>query len=241
MAVGVVDDDPSARRRLARMVEKLEHHVVAQADSAQAALEAIATFDPDVVLVDIRMPGEDGIEAARKISALDDPPAVIFCTAYDQYALDAFATEAVSYLLKPVRAEQLQDVLERAQRPNRLQRAATRTDEQPQRNHVSAKTLRGVELIPLDDVRAFIADQKYVTVHHVNGEHLLDDTLKDLEEEFGHRLLRIHRSALVSVQHIQAMERTPQGHYEVRLVDVPVRPQVSRRHASALKALLQKL
>lgn len=241
MDIVIVDDEPLARQRLARMVEKLEHQVVAQADSAQAALEAIATFDPDVVLLDIRMPGEDGIEAARKISALDDPPAVIFCTAFDQYALDAFGTEAVGYLLKPVRAEQLQDVLERAQRPNRLQRVATRTDEQPQRNHVSAKTLRGVELIPLDDVRAFIADQKYVTVHHVNGEHLLDDTLKDLEEEFGHRLLRIHRSALVSVQHIQAMERTPQGHYEVRLVDVPVRPQVSRRHASALKALLQKL
>src|SRR5690625_5158798 len=88
MDIVIVDDEPLARQRLARMVEKLEHQVVAQADSAQAALEAIATFDPDVVLLDIRMPGEDGIEAARKISALDDPPAVIFCTAFDQYALD---------------------------------------------------------------------------------------------------------------------------------------------------------
>src|SRR5690625_4182022 len=119
MDIVIVDDEPLARQRLARMVEKLEHQVVAQADSAQAALEAIATFDPDVVVLDIRMPGEDGIEAARKISALDDPPAVIFCTAFDQYALDALGTEAVGYLLKPVRAEQLQDVLERAQRPNR--------------------------------------------------------------------------------------------------------------------------
>src|SRR5690625_5694358 len=116
MDIVIVDDEPLARQRLARMVEKLEHQVVAQADSAQAALEAIATFDPDVVLLDIRMPGEDGIEAARKISALDDPPAVIFCTAFDQYALDAFGTEPVGYVLKPVRAEQLQDVLERAQR-----------------------------------------------------------------------------------------------------------------------------
>ena len=195
MDIVIVDDEPLARQRLVRMVKKLEHNVIAEADSAQAALEAIATHDPDVVLLDVRMPGGDGIDAARKISALDDPPAVIFCTAFDQYALDAFGTEAVGYLLKPVRAEQLQEVLERAQRPNRLQRASTRAvTGTPQRHHVSTKTLRGVELIPLDDVRAFIADQKYVTVHHINGEHLLDDTLKDLEEEFGNRLLRIHRS-----------------------------------------------
>ena len=241
MDIVIVDDEPLARQRLVRMVEKLKHNVIAEADSAQAALEAIATHDPDVVLLDVRMPGGDGIEAARKISALDDPPAVIFCTAFDQYALDAFGTDAVGYLLKPVRAEQLQEVLERAQRPNRLQRASARAADQPQRNHISAKTLRGVELIPLEDVRAFIADQKYVTVHHTNGEHLLDDTLKDLEEEFPNRLLRIHRNALVSVPHIQAMERTAQGQYQVRLADVTVRPQVSRRHAGALRALLQKL
>src|SRR5690625_3992480 len=108
MDIVIVDDERLARQRGARTVDTLERQVVAQADSARAALEPIATFDPDVVLLDIRMPGEDGIEAARKISALDDPRAVIFCTAFDQYALDAFGTEAVGYLLKPVRAEQLQ-------------------------------------------------------------------------------------------------------------------------------------
>jgi two-component system, LytTR family, response regulator AlgR len=242
MDIVIVDDEPLARQRLARMVENLEgYQVVAQADSAQAALEAIGSHDPDVVLLDVRMPGGDGIEAARQIGALDDPPAVVFCTAYDEYALDAFGTEAVGYLLKPVRAEQLEEVLERAKRPNKLQRAAVRNAEEPARSHISAKSLRGVELIPLDEVRAFVADQKYVTVHHVNGEHLLDETLKDLEEEFGDRLLRVHRNSLVSVRHIQAMERNAHGQYHVRLADTELRPQVSRRHASALKAVLQQL
>src|SRR5690554_4656624 len=165
MDIVIVDDEPLARQRLVRMAEKLEHQVIAEADSAQAALEAIATHDPDVVLLDVRMPGGDGIEAARKISALDDPPAVIFCTAFDQYALDAFGTEAVGYLLKPVRAEQLLEVLTKAQRVNRVQRAYLQDAKLPatnSRNHISATTRRGVELIPLDDVRYFIADNKYV-------------------------------------------------------------------------------
>lgn len=244
MDILIVDDEPLARQRLARMVEKLEgYRVVAQAHSADSALEAIQQQDPDLVLLDVRMPGEDGLVAARRIGELDDPPAVIFCTAFDEYALDAFGTEAVGYLLKPVRAEQLLEVLERARRPNKLQRAATQGPEsdQPVRTHISAKTHRGVELIPLENVRIFVADQKYVTVHHIEGEHLLDETLKDLEAEFGDRFLRIHRNALVSVAHIQAMERNAQGQYQVRLADTDQRPQVSRRHASALKELLSRL
>lgn len=243
MDILIVDDEPLARQRLARMVESLAgYRVSGQVGSAEAALAAISEQDPDVVLLDVRMPGGDGLEAARRIGALDDPPAVIFCTAFDEYALDAFGTEAVGYLLKPVRSEQLQEVLERAQRPNKLQRAAATTQpDKPVRSHISARTHRGVELIPLTEVRVFVADQKYVTVHHMNGEHLLDETLKDLEEEFGDRLLRIHRNALVSVAHIQAMERNAQGQYQVRLADTDLRPQVSRRHAGQLKALLQQL
>ncbi len=240
----IVDDEALARQRLVRMLENIEgYRVVAEADSAAAALAAIAEQDPDVVLLDVRMPGDDGLVAARQIAALDDPPAVVFCTAFDEYALDAFGTQAVGYLLKPVRAEQLLEVLEKARKPNKLQRAAARgpAPDKPSRSHISAKTRRGVELIPLEEVRYFVADQKYVTVHHLKGEHLLDETLKELEQEFGDRLLRIHRNTLVSAPHIQAMERTPQGQYQVRLADTEARPQVSRRHAAELKQLLQKL
>ncbi|HTF84740.1 MAG TPA: LytTR family DNA-binding domain-containing protein [Cellvibrio sp.] len=245
MDVLIVDDEPLARQRLARMLDKLDgYDLIAEAENGEAALAAICKFDPDIVLLDVRMPGEDGLSVARRIGALDDPPAVIFCTAFDQYALDAFGTEAVGYLLKPVKSEQLLEALTKAQRLNKVQRAAFSQNQTPTgnlRSHISAKTRRGVELIPLDDVRYFIADHKYVTVYHVNGEHLLDETLKELEEEFSQRFLRIHRNALVSVKHIEAIERTAQGQYQVRLSNTEMRPIVSRRHVGGLKALLKHL
>ena len=245
MDVLIVDDEPLARQRLARMLDKLDgYDLIAEAENGEAALAAICKFDPDIVLLDVRMPGEDGLSVARRIGALDDPPAVIFCTAFDQYALDAFGTEAVGYLLKPVKSEQLLEALTKAQRLNKVQRAAFSQNQTPTgnlRSHISAKTRRGVELIPLDDVRYFIADHTYVTVYHVNGEHLLDETLKELEEEFSQRFLRIHRNALVSVKHIEAIERTAQGQYQVRLSNTEMRPIVSRRHVGGLKALLKHL
>ena len=245
MDVLIVDDEPLARQRLARMLDKLDgYDLVAEAENGEAALAAICKFDPDIVLLDVRMPGEDGLSVARRIGALDDPPAVIFCTAFDQYALDAFGTEAVGYLLKPVKAEQLLEALTKAQRLNKVQRAAFSQNQTPTgnlRSHISAKTRRGVELIPLDDVRYFIADHKYVTVYHVLGEHLVDETLKELVEEFSQRFLRIHRNALVSVKHIEAIERTMQGQYQVRLSNTEMRPIVSRRHVGGLKALLKHL
>lgn len=246
MDILIVDDETLARQRLLRMVEKIDgFSVVAEADNAEDALIAITQHDPDIVLLDIRMPGRDGLSLARDIAELDDAPAVIFCTAFDQYALDAFGTNAVGYLLKPVKAEQLLQVLEKAQKLNKIQRGAAQQQAAPkteaQRTHISAKTRRGVELIPLDDVRYFLADHKYVTVFHRAGEHLLDETLKELEEEFGARFVRVHRNSLVSVKHIEALERNAQGQYQVRLADTELRPVISRRHVSDLKELLKAL
>lgn len=246
MDILIVDDEPLARQRLLRMVEKIEGFaVVAEADNAEDALVAITQSDPDIVLLDIRMPGRDGLSLAQDIAELEDAPAVIFCTAFDQYALDAFGTNAVGYLLKPVKAEQLLQVLEKAQKLNKIQRVAAQKESMPkaetQRTHITAKTRRGVELISLDDVRYFLADQKYVTVYHRTGEHLLDETLKELEEEFGARFVRVHRNSLVSVKHIEALERNAQGQYQVRLADTELRPVISRRHVSDLKELLKMM
>ncbi len=246
MDILIVDDEALARQRLHRMVEKIDgFSVVAEADNAEDALVAITQHDPDIVLLDIRMPGRDGLSLAQDIAELEDAPAVIFCTAFDQYALDAFGTNAVGYLLKPVKAEQLLQVLEKAQKLNKIQRGAAQQQVAPktetQRTHISAKTRRGVELIPLDDVRYFLADHKYVTVFHRAGEHLLDETLKELEEEFGARFVRVHRNSLVSVKHIEALERNAQGQYQVRLADTELRPVISRRHVSDLKELLKAL
>ena len=244
MDVLIVDDEPLARDRLTRMVEKIDHcRVVAQAATTERALEAVRDHDPDVVLLDVRMPGADGLSAAAGIAELDDPPAIIFCTAYDEYALDAFGTEAVGYLLKPVKQEQLETALTKAQKLNKVQLAvlSERRSTEPRRSHISAKTRRGVELIPLEEVRFFIADHKYVTVHHVGGETLIDDTLKDLENEFGNQLVRIHRNALVAVRYIEGMERASQGHYQIRLKDIEQRPVVSRRHVAKLRELMAQI
>lgn len=246
MDILVVDDEPLARERLVRMVNKLEDcEVVAEAENVQQALEAIAEYDPDVVLLDVRMPEEDGLSAARRLADMDDPPAVIFCTAYDEYALDAFSTDAVGYLLKPVKEEDLEAALLKAQKLNKVQLAALteRSKVVPanQRKHISAKTRRGVELIPLEDVRFFIADHKYVTVHHTEGETLIDDTLKELETEFTNLFVRVHRNALVSIPAIEGMERSSQGQYRIRLKDIADKPIVSRRHVSRLRELLTSM
>lgn len=246
MDILIVDDEALARQRLLRMVEKIDGFcVVAEADNAEDALAAITRSDPDIVLLDIRMPGRDGLLLAQDIAELEDAPAVIFCTAFDQYALDAFGTNAVGYLLKPVKAEQLLQVLEKAQKLNKIQRVAAQKTSAPaaenQRTQITAKTRRGVELIPLDDVRYFIADHKYVTVYHRHGEHLLDETLKELEEEFAGRFVRVHRNSLVAVKHIEALERNAQGQYQVRLADTELRPVISRRHVSDLKELLKMM
>ncbi|MEX1031808.1 MAG: LytTR family DNA-binding domain-containing protein [Cellvibrionaceae bacterium] len=244
MDVIVVDDEPLARDRLARMVERLEDcQVVAQAENVEQAMAAIAEHDPDVVLLDVRMPEEDGLSAAKRITGMEDPPAVIFCTAYDEYAVDAFSTSAVGYLLKPVKQDDLEAALEKAQKLNKVQLAALWERQAPanQRNHISAKTRRGVELIPLDDVRFFIADHKYVTVYHTDGETLIDDTLKELEHEFTNLFVRIHRNALVAIASIEGMERNAQGQYRVRLKDIAEKPIVSRRHVSRLRELLTSM
>ena len=243
MEILIVDDEPLARQRLVRMIEKLEgNNIVAEAENAEEAMIAINEHDPDIVLLDVRMPGKDGLTLAREISQLDCPPAIIFCTAFDEYALDAFGTTAIGYLLKPIKAEQLQEALGKAQKLNKVQRAAAQKpvpENKTLRTHITAKTRRGIELIPLDDVRYFVADHKYVTVFHRNGEHLLDETLKELEEEFGSRFIRVHRNALISVKHIEAIERAPQGQYQVRLADTEQKPIISRRHVSDVKELLK--
>lgn len=248
MHVLVVDDEVLARQRLCRMVKGLRGYDVAgEAGNGTQALEAIYKLDPDVVLLDVRMPGEDGLQTARKIAELSDPPAVIFCTAYDEYALEAFDTLAVGYLLKPVEHEHLEAALEKAQSLNKAQLAVlARQLNEPhdrlptQRTHITAKTRRGVELVPVDSVHCFIADHKYVTVLHAEGEILIDDTLKDLEDEFRHRFVRVHRNSLVAVARIEALERHA-GQYQLRLSGTDFRPVVSRRHVAAIKDMLLNL
>ena len=248
MNVLIVDDEPLARDRLARMLSDIEGYNVLEqsASHGEEALTLIESLRPDIVLLDIRMPGIDGMQVAGKLTEMDAPPAVVFCTAHDEFAMQAFDVSAVGYLLKPVRAEHLLDALRRAERPNRVQLAALSrpltVEGGPPRSHISARTRKGIELVPIDDVCYFMADHKYVTLRHVSGEMLLDEPLKALEEEFGERFVRIHRNALVARDRIERLQRTSQGHFQLYLRGLEDEPLVvSRRHVAGVRQLMLTL
>mgnify|MGYP002630250668 CR=1 FL=1 len=246
MNVLIVDDEKLARERLVRMVDSLDNYGVAGvAACGEEAVRQAVRLEPDIVLLDIRMPGMDGMEAARQLSTLASPPAVIFCTAFGEHAIDAFNVNASGYLMKPVRREALTDALVKASRVNKVQiEAIAGKDDRSVarlRTHISAKTRPGIELIPLTGVKFFQADHKYVTVRHEGGEVLIDDTLRDLECEFGDKVVRIHRNALIMTDHLEGLERDHSGHYQVRMRGVVDRLDVSRRHVSGLRRLLQML
>jgi len=237
----LVDDESLARQRLARMLENHDgFEIVAEGANGLEAVELVRERDPDLVFLDIRMPGMDGLEAARHISKFKQPPAIIFCTAYDDYALDAFDVNAVGYILKPVRNEQLGKALTQAQKLNPLQLDSVQP-ETTTRSHMSVKTHAGIELIPLDEITHFQADNKYVVAFHNGREIVVDDTLKALEDQLGDDFLRIHRNCLVAKQFIQRLERFQAGQSHMRLLGVDEPLMVSRRHLSQVKATLKEL
>ena len=237
MKILIVDDEPPARERLRSLLSEIgDCEIIGEASNGEEALELCSQLKPDVVLLDVRMPGISGLEVARHIDTLADPPAVIFTTAYDQYAVEAFETEAVGYLLKPVRKEKLAHALRHAARisPSRLTRVARTAGMEQRRERICARLGDQLRLIPVEDIYYFLADQKYITVRHKGGEDLIDESLKSLAEEFSNDFVRIHRNALVAEKQISAVERTEDGQYVVRVRDCGAVLQVSRRHAAEL-------
>ena len=202
-------------------------------------------YQPDVVLLDIQMPEMDGLTCAQYLRQLEPSPAIVFCTAYDQHALDAFKSHAEGYLLKPIMQQELQQVLDQLTKLTQAQVSHLEQKEDmdnlEQRHQIAAKTYRGVELVPVENIYYFLADQKYVTVRHKNGSVLIDETLKDLEMEFGQQFIRIHRNALVSVHYLEGLELINSGQYQVRCRELDERLSVSRRHLPYLRERIQKL
>jgi len=245
MKILVCDDEPLARERLSRMVQDAGHTVVAQATNGIEALEAVRIFQPDVLFLDVRMPEMDGLRCAEALMRLESPPAVIFVTAFDQHAIDAFRTQAIGYLLKPVSRDDLQSALNRASRLNAAQVNHLRVLHDPSamamRQHIAARTHRGMELIPIENIYYFLADQKYVTVRHSGGQVLIDETLKELETEFGDRFIRIHRNALLAIPYLEGLEMVSTGQYQVRFRGIEERLAVSRRHLPQLRDKMHTL
>ncbi len=244
MKVLIVDDEPLARRRLATLLAGVDGvEVVGEAADGVQALAAVDRHDPDLVLLDIRMPGVDGLEVARRLALRDDPPMVVFCTAYDQHALAAFEAEAVDYLLKPVRRERLLAALERVRRFNgeAPPDAPGSADKARQRSHICARVRGEMKLVPISAIIYFLADAKYVEVHFDGGEVLIEDSLVSLEQEFGDRFVRVHRNCLVSRERIDGLARNSDGETIVRLRGCPVTLEVSRRNLPQLRRLLRLL
>jgi len=241
MKILIVDDEKPARERLKDLILELDAgHELLEAANGLDALRLTEEEQPDVVLLDIRMPIMDGLEAARHMALLTPPPAVLFTTAYDEHALKAFDANAIDYLLKPIRLERLQTALERA-RVIQHGRLSALQEQARMRTHIGAMIQGKLQLIPVREVRYFKAEQKYVTVYWPGREALIDDSLRVIEEEFGDLFLRIHRNALVAVAHIEALEKGKDGTYLISLRDTPEKLSVSRRLGREVKQRLKEL
>jgi two-component system, LytTR family, response regulator AlgR len=232
----VVDDEPLARDRLIRLLADMDSvNNVKSAANGIECLEKLSTFQADVVLLDIRMPGENGLQVAEQINQLITPPAIIFCTAYDEYALEAFRVKAQNYLVKPVSRVALSKALENS---GQVTRAHISTlNHQAEVDAISVHNGREKELVPLAEVFYFRADQKYVSMFCERGERIMDDSLKAFEERFPDSLVRVHRNTLVFRPRIERLHRDNEGGYWVTLKDVPEPISVSRRHAKDIKKL----
>lgn len=243
LTVVVVDDEPLARGRLRSLLaDQPGVQVLAEAGDGLAALQACAEHRPDLVLLDISMPGVDGLEAARHLAAFEPRPAVVFCTAYDAHALSAFEAAAIDYLMKPVRAERLASALERARTfiAGRATAPAPASSSQP-RTHLCARLRGSLRLIPLDDVHYLQAEEKYVVVHHARGEDLIEESLRSLEEEFASRFVRIHRNCLVARHELMELRRVEDGRVQAVLRHAAAPLEVSRRCVPALRETVKAL
>lgn len=230
LTVLVVDDEPLAAGRLADLAGELPLcKVLGQAGNAEQAWALVQGQQPDVLLLDISMPGMSGLELAKRLQALKHPPFIIFCTAHEQHALQAFEAQAIDYLLKPVRRERLQESLER------VQRLKSQTAEEAGRQFVTASVGGVLRRIALTDIYFLHAEEKYTVVYHRGGEHILDDPLKELEQRFPGQFLRIHRSCLVKAGQLQEIRRDTEGHVWAVLKDWPKPLEISRRCAGELK------
>lgn len=245
----LVDDEPLARDRLRTLLGDMAHQqpteVLGEAGNGLEALAFLREQSVDVILADIRMPGMDGIELAGHLGGLDKPPAVIFTTAYDNYAVQAFELNAIDYLLKPVRTQRLLTALQKIERTRpeavllgqigKVVRGGGRT-------HLSCHERGRLLLVPVDEVLYFKADLKYVTARTVGREYLLDDTLTHLESEFSERFIRLHRAVLVAKTALAGFEKAASDDAEAYgwalLRGVPEKLPVSRRQWAPAKALV---
>ena len=243
LRVVVADDEAPARSRIRDLLEdcaaSFALQVVGEAANGQQLLELLQRTPADVVLLDIRMPEMDGIEAAQHIQKLTEPPAVIFTTAYDSYALKAFELHALDYLVKPIRLRRLYDALTRVRSMTPLSLDVLQQIAPEARRHLSVQERGRVVLVPVDKILFMRAELKYVTIRTAEHEHLVEESLVRLEQEFRDRFVRIHRSCLVARDYVERFERSgednSEGGWVVLLRGLDERLPVSRRQQHVIK------
>jgi len=242
----IIDDEQPARSRLRELLQdcraELPHSVAGEAANGVEGLQVVAASQADVVLVDIHMPEMSGIEFARHLQVLDRPPAVIFVTAHDQYAIEAFEVNALDYLTKPVRAARLLSALKKAATGARLTRGVLESIDPAPRRHFSVAERGRVTLVPVADVIYLRAELKYVTLRTREREHLVEESLTQIEQEFGSVFVRIHRNCLVARRWIRGFERGAEIEGEegwsVVLEGLDEKLPVSRRQWPQVKSLV---
>lgn len=244
MKILIVDDEPLARARMSRLLQDVVNaEIVGEAKSGKEALLRSSVLHPDIVLLDIRMPEMSGLETALHLSQMQHPPAVIFTTAFSEHALAAFEANAVDYLLKPIRRERLEEALNKAQKINRAQLLELGKQEEinQARSHISAYMGGNLQLVPSENIYYFQAEQKYVSVHHSDGQLLIDDSLKSLEDEYGERFLRVHRNSLVAAEFIESLEKDNEGKYQICFRNIDDKVEVSRRMVATTRRRLKEM
>jgi two-component system, LytTR family, response regulator AlgR len=244
LRVFIADDETPARERLKELLgdiaAEVPTEVVGEARNGLEALQSVPGSGAQLLLLDIQMPGMGGLEVARHLAALEQPPTVVFITAHDRHAVEAFELNALDYLLKPVRAERLGAALRKAAggaAPGREQLARAASGA---REYLSIAERNRIVLVPIRDIVFLRAEQKYVTLRTCEREHLVEEALVSLEREFADRLVRIHRNCLVARAAIRGFERAGQGDdatWMVVLEGIPERLAVSRRQWPALREL----
>lgn len=231
MEVLIVDDEPLARKRLESLLAECDGvRVIGSLGDADAALVACADLHPDLLLLDIRMPGLDGIGMARKLRALPKPPQIVFCTAFDAHAIDAWELQVAGYLRKPVSPERLRQALARV--------AALRADNADD-GFLHARLGDEQVRVSLDEVLYLDAGDKYVTAHCRDHEVLLDASLRTLEQTHPERLLRLHRNCLVPRERLLGLRQQGDGKTFARIAGSDVQLEVSRRQLPALRKILR--
>ena len=245
LRVMIVDDEAPARRRLRELLDDctgaLPLAIVGEAANGREAMEILHAVTSDLVLTDIHMPEMDGLELARHLLKLQQPPVVIFTTAFHEHALQAFDVSAVDYLMKPVRMQRLLAALQKVPRLKPLSVAKLEELPASSRRFLSVTERSRVVLVPIDEIIYLKAELKYITIRTAQREFLLEESLTKLEEEFGPRFIRVHRNCLVAREAIRGFERCVgdegDAHWEVVLNGVTETLPVSRRQQYVVREI----